>query len=116
VSLQIMPRGQVKMFGSYMTIWGIPQTIAGYVKGTDEKIVWTSKGNHYFLDGSEKNGGYALVMTDYPEEELRFWQQWLHQIKEANSKDRLALVEPGLKNIRERIKQLKKNAKSKRHK
>lgn len=108
-----MPRGQVRVSRRYLTIWGVPQDIVGYVKCADE-IVWSAQGNHYLLDGTNKNGRHALVMTDHPGEELRFWQRWLYQIKEANSKDRLKLVAEGLENIQKRINQLKKNAKSKR--
>jgi hypothetical protein len=94
----------------YLTIWGEPRMVCGYVRGgngqPDPSRVWTAQGVHYHTDsGLCVMGGHPLVLLE-PADERAYWVRRLAEIEGANSADRLALVAPGLERMRARIAEL----------
>lgn len=99
---------KIEIGQTYFDIWCYQHKIHGYTMSygkLNDKIVYSPHG-WYNLDGTAYLYGYRLVLLP-PNEEIKFWNWWMAQIKSVNSEDKLKIVQRNLDAMQKRIECLK---------
>ena len=110
-------KGKVEIGKSYLTTWGVPQHIYGFVvlqagwgayqpDVLDKNKVW-SLSDHFDVKTGEGHQHQLVQLSR--REEIAYWQARLKQIRSVNSDDKLRLIKNDLDRIEERLKYLQEN-------